>query len=232
MKRKFEELQNQITPYEQLFDLLKTKPERDSLEIVRRIQRGASVETILRYVNDGDLLLQLSLLPETRRRYSLPFSKNLPPSLFRFSNPYLNSSVYEWAAGGNAALQSDGFLTDRSNTQPTVEHSDSQSAYFKPYQAAEMVEHRLNGLKPSNWTSVSSDDRLMRKLLLLYFQNEHQWFINLHRELFLDDMASMRLRFCSRLLVNAILAYACVKPPSDKPSRLAITLDSFAIRAF
>ena len=147
-----------MTPYEQLFGLLKTKSETESAKIVCRIRRGASVEAILRYFHNGDLLLQLSLLPETRRRYDLPFSKNMPPSLLRLNNPYLNSLVYEWVAGGTASLRTDETLADRPNTRSIVEHSDSQSAYLKPYHAAETVEHRLERLQPSNWTSVSADD--------------------------------------------------------------------------
>ena len=230
MKRRFGELQTQITPYEQLYDLLKTSSEKESGEIVRRIRNGASVEAILRHVHDGDLLLQLSLMPESRRRYDLLFARNIPESLIRISNPYLNSLIYEWVAGGTGALQTDGNMTKRPSTRSIVEYSDFQDPYLKPYHAAEMVEHRLEGVQPSYWTSISTDDSLMRELLLLYFQNEHQWFFILHRELFLDDMSSKRFRFCSSLLVNAILAYACVRLASNK-LRLAITLHSTAIQA-
>lgn len=231
MKRKFGELQSQITPYEQLFGLLTTKSEEECIEIVRRIKRGATVESILRYIHDGDLLLQLSLSPETRRRYELPFSKNMPSSLLRLNNPYLNSLVYEWVAGGTGSLQTGGTFADRFSTRSMVGHSDFQSAYLKPYHAAEMVEHRLEAVQPSNWTSVSTDNRLMRKLLQLYFQNEHQWFFILHKELFLDDMASKRIRFCSRLLVNAILAYACVRLSTNKLG-IVITLYSIVIQVY
>lgn len=48
-------------------------------------------------------------------------------------------------------------------------------------------------------------------LLKLYFQYEHQFLSFFHKDLFLDDMLSGSTTFCSELLVNAVLALACVR---------------------
>jgi hypothetical protein len=50
----------------------------------------------------------------------------------------------------------------------------------------------------------------MRDLLRTYFLREHMWFIYLNKTLFLEDMAAGSEDLCSSLLVNAVLAFACV----------------------
>jgi hypothetical protein len=65
------------------------------------------------------------------------------------------------------------------------------------------------------WTSVTSDDDLVRKLLGIYFQFEYPRNRFFAKEPFLDDLANGEMRFCSPLLVNAILANAAVSLPCE-----------------
>lgn len=85
------------------------------------------------------------------------------------------------------------------------------SLYLKPYHAAELVEPLLSSVKPSLWTSVCSDDELMRRLLSVHFLYQYPTFTAFHKDYFLKDMAAHRQNFCSTLLVNAVLAYSCVR---------------------
>lgn len=72
LKRKYEEMTHQKSPYEELFDSLRHKSDEESTEILRRIRAGSDIHTILHQVKDGDLLLQLSSVPEKQRRHELP----------------------------------------------------------------------------------------------------------------------------------------------------------------
>jgi hypothetical protein len=66
---------------------------------------------------------------------------------------------------------------------------------------------------PANpWTSTTDDDDFVSHLISLYFTWQHCISSYLDRDLFLRDMRSKDLRshFCSPLLVNSILAVACV----------------------
>ncbi|KAI1378381.1 hypothetical protein F4677DRAFT_466122 [Hypoxylon crocopeplum] len=200
LKRRHNELQNRITPYEELFDLLKTKSDTESLEILRRIRSGNDVGSILRHARDGDLLIQLSLAPEARRRYEFPYNPDMPSSILGPDNLYLRSFVYETtfyappSRDFERGSQREGYGDDR---------------YLKPYHAAQVVDPNFSNVTISKWTTVTKDDQLLRRLLTAYFYYQHPWTAGFQMDYFLKDMASGRTRFCSSLLVNAVLAAAC-----------------------
>lgn len=59
------------------------------------------------------------------------------------------------------------------------------------------------------WTNVTNDLPFVKRLLDLYFQWSHPSYVILSREAFFRDFWEGRSKYCSPLLVNAILAYAC-----------------------
>jgi hypothetical protein len=65
------------------------------------------------------------------------------------------------------------------------------------------------------WTSVTDDDAFVSHLITLYFTWQQPTFRWVDRDLFLADMRAGKTgsRFCSPLLVNIILAVACVSIP-------------------
>lgn len=62
---------------------------------------------------------------------------------------------------------------------------------------------------PTTWTEISSDRSLVQHLLALYFCWEYPTFASLSKEHFLKDFHSGRPRYCSSILVNALLALGC-----------------------
>ncbi|KAK1757423.1 hypothetical protein QBC47DRAFT_155922 [Echria macrotheca] len=208
LKRKFVELQSQKTTYEQLFEFLQFKSDRDAKEIFRRIRAGADIHSILRYVNYGDPLVQLAVVPEARYRYEFPFVSEMPALLIRPDNPYLDSKVYEFSLRPPLETKGQSNSTT-SSSSPEPVGDPTLEPYLKPFHAVTMLDPLLDAVKPSKWTSVSSDDTLLRKLLHEYFVNEHECFTVFHKDFFLQDMANMRPRFCSQLLVNAVLCMGC-----------------------
>jgi hypothetical protein len=211
MKRKHDELQKQIEQGEtskshlqQLFDAMRDRNEEDAATIMTRIRAGQDPGTILRHLDTGDLLLQLHLVPETRFRNSFPAAFRIPARLQSLGNVYFQSPVYEAA------------LMEYSPEQTgTIElHDRFRPQYLRPYAAAELIDPRINLLKPSNWTNVLTDDAVMRNMLRFYFRLEHQSLPFFHKDYFLDDMLSGSEDFCSPLLVNAILAECCVSSRS------------------
>ncbi|KAI0887566.1 uncharacterized protein GGS22DRAFT_186400 [Annulohypoxylon maeteangense] len=200
LKRKHSELQDRITPYEELFDILKSKSETESLEILKRIRSGNDVGSILRQAKDGDLLMQLSLAPEARRRYEFPYIPDMPATIMVPDNLYLRSFIYETTFH---AHPTHGSALDVNREG----HGDDR--YLKPYHAAQLVEPSFSNIKVSEWTPVLKDDHVLRKLLQAYLYYQHSWTAAFHMDYFLQDMAAGRTRFCSTLLVNAVLAAAC-----------------------
>ena len=65
------------------------------------------------------------------------------------------------------------------------------------------------------WTRVTQDSALVDHLLSMYFCWVHPTHPLLSKEVFLDDMANGQSKYCSPLLVNALLALACSY--SDQP---------------
>ncbi|RGP63193.1 nitrate assimilation regulatory nira [Fusarium sporotrichioides] len=144
----------------------------------------------------GDVLLQLHLKPESKYRYSIPFGSDIPTYLQKSDNPYLQSMLYSTGSPSVGAQQHDGHhINDRQIPQ-----------YFKPYHAATILDPKLDSVKPSIWTTVSNDDKLMRSLLHDYFLHEYEGLPFFHKDHFLDDMLSGAKNFCSSLLVNSVLA--------------------------
>jgi hypothetical protein len=192
---------------ERLHDLLRTRTDEEAGQIFKWIRGGIDTATILRQVESGDLILQLALTPETRFRYVLPYKSEMPVWLKTEDNPYLDSLIYSWTAKDSSTA------LDLSSASES-DASGYTSVYLMPYRAASIIEPMLDSVKPSDWTSVSSDNKMMRNLLAAYFQHQyHQWPI-FHKDFFLEDMAAQKSRFCSSLLVNAVLANACVSIPS------------------
>ncbi|KAI9839328.1 MAG: hypothetical protein M1838_004392 [Thelocarpon superellum] len=71
----------------------------------------------------------------------------------------------------------------------------------------------------TSWTSVTEDRVLIDHLLGLYFCWEYPIFSTLSKEHFMHDLAQGGTKYCSALLVNAILALGCRF--SDRPEARA-----------
>ena len=65
------------------------------------------------------------------------------------------------------------------------------------------------------WTKVSQNASFIDHLVTLYFTWSHPFYTLFSKELFLEDMTKGRNKYCSPLLVNALLAVACAY--SDRP---------------
>ncbi|KAF4975354.1 hypothetical protein FDECE_18583, partial [Fusarium decemcellulare] len=162
LKRKYDETKDRNEVLEELFHFLQSKPEKEAFELFRRIRAKDDAESIVKHVKDGNLVLQLALTPESRFRYQFPHVKEMPRFLQTPDNPYVDSMVYEWTVGGLSTSQSQ-------SRQGSGREIESQSPYLKPFHAAVLVDPLLDSVKPSIWTSVSTDDDLMRDLLAAYF---------------------------------------------------------------
>lgn len=153
----------------------------------------------------------------------------MPESLLHPQNPYLNSLLYECTFKDQITLSSQALAPASSSAPGGDEH---QGAYLKPFHAAEVVDSKLESIKPSAWTSVSSDNRLMRKLFNIYFLQEYHAAPFFHKEYFLEDMMAERHELCSSLLVNAILAMACVSSLVTNSVGDSLKSFSLAFRSF
>ncbi|KAI8407739.1 hypothetical protein FOFC_13180 [Fusarium oxysporum] len=195
-------LQNRLNDHEELLHHIQSRKEEDVHDIVRRIRRGDSTRAILQQLRDGDLLLQMSLVPQSWCRYSFPLTRDMPLFLNARDNPYLNSLIYKETMEHPCVR-----ATNENNKTPT--YSNRLIQYHLPYHAAKVVDPRLSSGNMIHWTSVSVTGALFSELLQMYFLYEYPIFPFLHMDSFLEDLVTSRRQFCSSLLVNAVLAAGC-----------------------
>ena len=70
-----------------------------------------------------------------------------------------------------------------------------------------------------DWTTVTTNRDLIKHLLSLYFSWVHPFYLLFSEEVFYHGLNGMKSKYCSPLLVNAILATACNL--SDRPEARA-----------
>jgi hypothetical protein len=90
---------------------------------------------------------------------------------------------------------------------------DQMTAGLPRFRGLEQVLSPLNEPEmksPSGtWTNITNDVNLVQHLLALYFCWEYPTFASLSKEHFLRDFQDGRHRYCSPILVNALLALGC-----------------------
>ncbi|KAF2125451.1 hypothetical protein P153DRAFT_348622 [Dothidotthia symphoricarpi CBS 119687] len=247
MKRKNEEMQGELLNLRQLYDFLRLRPEHEAQEILRRIRANPPdaspsqrIQELADFVRHGDLHIQR---PSYRLHstYYEPGSVTLPPLRLALDSPgALGSDTLSFP--GMFSMGSDGPSTQRRRLTSDVSvpaRSDSQSSFhptsieaiINPSSSAEAespkVDRRLRSVQ--NWTKATNDVTLLVELLTRWTTCEHDYFHYLERDSFLDDMASGRTDFCSELLVNAMLASACLHSPAIRDRAKPFSKKSFTI---
>lgn len=213
LKRKHDESQHENLIYKELYRLLVTVSEADALDILQRLRAGTDVDTTVRQVHEGDLLLQLALRPESRIRYQFPYLSYLPAPLQAPDNPFLESLLHEGVVQGFAQLLPQHLPQHQqpSSTAEAVHARSNSHIYLKPYHAAELVDSRIASAKAANWTSVTTDDNLFRLLLRAYLNHEYCVAPAFQKDYFLYDLARGKGHLCSPLLVNSVMAIGSVR---------------------
>jgi hypothetical protein len=201
-KRKSKEPQSNEQAYKRLLSILATLPQKAVHDVLRRFRSGEDVQSLLRHIENADLLVQVTLIPEVRLRYDFPYLRQMPPSLMIPENQYLRSYVYEAVVHGEVIPPA--AILARSVQQ-------AQSPYTMPYHAASIVEPILSKITARPWTVVNVADDMVRTLLEGYFVHHYPYLPQFHKGLFLEAMANGQYNLCSSLLVNAVLAAACVR---------------------
>ncbi|KAL7903952.1 hypothetical protein GGI35DRAFT_484919 [Trichoderma velutinum] len=190
LRRKLEDEEAKTNASEELFTALQTYSEEDAMAMYCRLHQG---------VDPGDVLgQQLSVTREASKQYYCPFPDHdrMPTRLETSDSPYLKSLLFRAA-----------FDKEKSENLPKM--------YQKPYHVAELFEPLIDRVKPSEWTNVTNDDFLMRMLLRAYILHEYPSFPIFQKDILFQAMIELDRKYCSPLLVNALLAEACELADGD-----------------
>ncbi len=94
----------------------------------------------------------------------------------------------------------------------TRHYGHSSNLGLVPYGDEMPLRHTVS---TESWTRITRDAEFVGHLMGLYFCWQHPFYVLFSKECFLHDMAQGRSKYCSPLLVNALLAAACTF--SDRP---------------
>lgn len=134
-----------------------------------------------------------------------PLSSHSQPGSTR-SNSVADAMSWTPDVRDPAAQRQDDYWTDSLRPEHMSEPMPRYrgiAQVLSPLSEAEMQ-------KPSGtWTNMTADINLVHHLLALYFCWEYPTFASLSKEHFLRDFQNGRQRFCSPMLVNALLALGC-----------------------
>lgn len=139
------------------------------------------------------------------------------------NNSIPQSDTMHWSRPGPPQTRVGSWVAD--NLSPMQSSHDSDGSYRGLDQVLTPEMPPPSGL-PTTWTEVSSDRTLVQHLLALYFCWEYPTFASLSKEHFLKDFHHGRPRYCSSILVNALLALGCRF--STQPNTLANPDDPYS----
>lgn len=97
------------------------------------------------------------------------------------------------------------------NSMGVLQHArgQGQRAILGPDFGMEELPHVAHTNFNESWTRITNDGAFVEHLMALYFCWEYPTFASLNKEHFLEDMKTGNSRYCSPLLVNALLAVGC-----------------------
>ncbi|KAH6949622.1 hypothetical protein DER45DRAFT_606568 [Fusarium avenaceum] len=244
IKRKYDELQERMVDYENLYDTLRTRQPEEVEEILRRIQAGGDVKSVMEDIQEGNQLLELTS--------SLAFT---PQQLPVQSVPSHQAVPYESLAGDpQAQLPAREGPLSFGQLRLTSPYGHPQQVLEEPWKetqyryAEDRVSIDLPGyaLPISRWTTVSNDDKLLSHLLMLFWTWDTICSRIIDRTILEEDLKSLdplspsssppaMLLFCSPFLINALLAVSCLYTKNQATFHVLGDLNSrgkaFAIEA-
>ncbi|KAI0887150.1 uncharacterized protein GGS22DRAFT_105219 [Annulohypoxylon maeteangense] len=103
-------------------------------------------------------------------------------------------------------------------TFTSLEARDHTTGSSAPLQSIyTYVDDRLKAVNFQKWTGVPIPNELAATLVSLYLEIDHPWCPLFDSDLFLNDCVQGNIHFCSSLLVNALLGWACQSYSMLKP---------------
>lgn len=175
---------------------------------------GATVGSMVSRFRNGDLLVQESSAPVTMLRFRFPYRDEMPVAIQRSESEYVRSVMFE-AVHAGSLLSTEGEGKQLQQRRPLHElyplSKRFPPQYLMSYHSAKLVDPRLEMVNVTRWTHVISDNTLFVSMLSAYLLQEYPGFPVFHKDTFLQALVDGDRTFCSPLLVNALMAEACVR---------------------
>ncbi|OJJ47807.1 hypothetical protein ASPZODRAFT_141377 [Penicilliopsis zonata CBS 506.65] len=213
LRQDHDSLRDQTRDLSAIYELLKSVSEEEAIRALQLLKTAPDPSTAL-------ATIQGNLLATNSPSLGKAASAVLPPmsSIYEVELIARHSSSYPRLE----PLTLENIDLDLLNCKPLFKFRNQKNAQSVPPSSIdpqslmlggtglrELVDPRLRRLQISYWTNVSISNELAAEAISLFLQNEQPVLAFLDADLFVDDLVSGRLNFCSELLVNALLSYAC-----------------------
>ncbi|KAI8414059.1 hypothetical protein FOFC_07350 [Fusarium oxysporum] len=208
-----------------LVEFLRDQPEGFALQVLESLRQGSSPKAIMDSISGN---LSGSVTPSIHAAARGTSTPTQTPLEFQLVVQY--PKVYPPLAPLNAAsldLQLLGIQPlDAGNTHDaglsTLFHDNTSSTIRdKIVQPQDVISRasfgadngipidpRLHHVDISHWTTVTISNQFATEAISLYLNMNQPWWAFFDTDLFLDDLVNVETNFCSRMLVNALLAWA------------------------
>ncbi|KAF5656701.1 nitrogen assimilation transcription factor nit-4 [Fusarium heterosporum] len=194
----------------ELFDIMKTRPEAQAIDVLRVLRCHNDLDTTMSMIQPriAHVAIEqeqvskhtrfLGLESELMARHSLAF-----PALQPLESDILKKLF-------NASRSS---TVDNDNDTPMLNESPNPFPAYNPTRSPEpalrFCDERLAKLNIGHWSSVPIPSNLAAKIISLYLETDHPLLGPFDPALFVDDLVHCRTRYCSELLVSALMYWGC-----------------------
>ncbi|KAI9158049.1 MFS general substrate transporter [Paramyrothecium foliicola] len=254
MRRENDELRESSQTLAQLFELLQSAPEATSATAFQHIRRGLDPSAVLRALEQplsnlpSPNQINRSLSPPTQSQIEFELAA-LFPNAYPFLIPLDVSTVNlallsvssaasikpEQQIQGNRAGPSQVVPFSSSVPDPTSFNESSNTIDPTKLRTSELqpkrnkiCDQRLHFVNISTWTNVPVTNAFAAEAISLYLETEHPVLGLFDVDSFINDLTSGRTRFCNRILVNALLSWACQIYTSLDPTAAYLSREFFA----
>ncbi|KAB5581222.1 hypothetical protein GE09DRAFT_1213629 [Coniochaeta sp. 2T2.1] len=182
-----------------LLNLLRTLSQDEAFDLLQRLRAGIELELMMRYPVAYPCLCPVDVEPALFE--SLPTLALPTPGL---PTPERSSTGASSSTGpiGSPEVHMSGDGTETANDSM---HRQSSQSY---------CDARLSRTDFRKWTSVQVENRLAAGAVSYYLETDHPIHGLFDEDLFLTDLNSGQKSFCSAVLVNAVLGWACLHSTS------------------
>ncbi|KAF5664799.1 nitrogen assimilation transcription factor nirA [Fusarium heterosporum] len=227
----------------QALEILRTAPDDDVATVLQDLRSRGSVVEFLQSVASGSTATRLLLNPAATSRaevladskVELDLNMRYPgafPPLETLEITDVDLSLLAVQRRPEPIVQQTTFpLSPYSQTDPSSRISgtpESSESFSTPIDAIGDVDHpvdpRLEVLKILQWTSVPIPDLLAAQVIYFYLVNEHPVLAFFDADLLIRDIVTGGRRFCSPLLVSALLAWSCASFSQFEPRALPLSI--------
>ena len=131
--------------------------------------------------------------------------------------PRLDTGLSDGSGGSGGSLES------RMEVDEQGQKKRKAPKQLRVLDIRRLADMPLHHVPASPWTDVTGDNDLVSHLVTVWWTWHLPFYCYMDRDMFISDMQRGELggKFCSRFLVNAVLAMACVSAPSSRNGTVA-----------